>query len=84
MRYMAPGCRVPFGQCKMLRGELPRRFRAECLNRQWFHTVREAAVVVAVWWNRGEETTIRRDYTVAWATCRPISDWGHTNLTRTI
>jgi putative transposase len=24
-------------------------FRAECLNRQWFHTVREAAVVVEAW-----------------------------------
>ena len=25
------------------------RFRAECLDRQWFHTVREAAVVVETW-----------------------------------
>ncbi len=36
------------GRMRMRRAFIA-RFRAECLGRQWFHTVREAAVVVEAW-----------------------------------
>ena len=45
MRYIAPGCPWQNAYAESFHS----RFRAECLNRQWFHTVREAAVVVEAW-----------------------------------
>jgi putative transposase len=45
MRYIAPGCPWQNAYAESFHS----RFRAECLDRQWFHTVREAAVVVEAW-----------------------------------
>ena len=45
MRYIAPGCPWQNAYAESFHS----RFRAECLNRQWFHTVFEAAVVVEAW-----------------------------------
>jgi putative transposase len=43
--YIAPGCPWQNAYAESFHS----RFRAECLDRQWFHTVREAAVVVEEW-----------------------------------
>ena len=43
--YIAPGCPWQNAYAESFHS----RFRAECLDRQWFHTVREAAVVVEAW-----------------------------------
>ena len=43
--YIAPGCPWQNAYAESFHS----RFRAECLDRQWFHTVREAAVVVQAW-----------------------------------
>jgi transposase InsO family protein len=43
--YIAPGCPWQNAYAESFHS----RFRAECLNKQWFHTVREAAVVVEAW-----------------------------------
>ncbi len=58
--YIAPGCPWQNAYAESFHS----RFRAECLDRQWFHTVREAAVVVEAggrggWSRRGEGITIR-------------------------
>lgn len=45
MLYIAPGCPWQNAYAESFHS----RFRAECLDRQWFHTVREAAVVVEAW-----------------------------------
>jgi transposase InsO family protein len=45
--YIAPGCPWQNAYAESFHS----RFRAECLNKQWFHTVREAAVVVEAWRN---------------------------------
>ena len=44
-QYIAPGCPWQNAYAESFHS----RFRAECLDRQWFHTVREAAVVVEAW-----------------------------------
>lgn len=44
-RYIEPGCPWQNAYAESFHS----RFRAECLDRQWFHTVREAAVVVEAW-----------------------------------
>lgn len=44
-RYIAPGCPWQNAYAESFHS----RFRAECLGKQWFHTVREAAVVVEAW-----------------------------------
>ena len=43
--YIAPGCPWQNGFAESFHS----RFRAEYLNKQWFHTVREAAVEVEAW-----------------------------------
>jgi putative transposase len=43
--YIAPGCPWQNAYAESFHS----RFRTECLDRQWFHTVREAAVVVEAW-----------------------------------
>ena len=43
--YIEPGCPWQNAYAESFHS----RFRAECLDRQWFHTVREAAVVVEAW-----------------------------------
>ena len=43
--YIMPGCPWQNAYAESFHS----RFRAECLGRQWFHTVREAAVVVEAW-----------------------------------
>ena len=43
--YIAPGCPWQNAYAESFHS----RFRSECLDRQWFHTVREAAVVVEAW-----------------------------------
>jgi putative transposase len=43
--YIAPGCPWQNAYAESFHS----RFRTECLGRQWFHTVREAAVVVEAW-----------------------------------
>jgi putative transposase len=43
--YIEPGCPWQNGFAESFHS----RFRDECLNREWFHNVREAAVMVETW-----------------------------------
>lgn len=58
--YIAPGCPWQNAYAESFHS----RFRAECLNKQWFHTVREAAVVVEAWrrYYNGERLHSSLDY----------------------
>ena len=59
-RYIAPGCPWQNAYAESFHS----RFRAECLGKQWFHTVREAAVVVEAWrkYYNGERLHSSLDY----------------------
>jgi hypothetical protein len=65
MRYIAPGCPWQNAYAESFHS----RFRAECLDRQWFHTVREAAVVVEAWRRYYNQERLHSSLTM----CHPMS-----------